>query len=107
MSISRDGRAPFSFMRSIRLVPPAMNFASGSAAARRTASATSLARVYSKLFIRPPSGLLGGLAEHHLLDGGHDVGIGAATADIAAHQLADFSGRLRPALGDQTHSGTD
>ena len=51
MSISRDGRATFSFMRSIRLVPPAMNFAAGSAAIWRTASATSLAREYSKLFI--------------------------------------------------------
>ena len=47
------------------------------------------------------------LAEHHLLDGGHDVGIRAATADVAAHQLADFVGRARPALGDQAGGGTD
>ena len=30
MSISRDGRSISSFIKSIRLVPPAMNFASGS-----------------------------------------------------------------------------
>jgi len=44
MSMSRVGRSTSSFMRSIRLVPPAMNFACGSAAIRRTASATSVAR---------------------------------------------------------------
>ena len=32
MSISRVGRSTFSFIRSSRLVPPAMNFAPGSAA---------------------------------------------------------------------------
>ena len=30
MSISREGRSTSSFIRSIRLVPPAMNFAPGS-----------------------------------------------------------------------------
>jgi hypothetical protein len=44
MSINREGRSTSSFIRSIRLVPPAMNFAEGSAAIIRTASATSLAR---------------------------------------------------------------
>ena len=29
MSISRDGRSTSSFIKSIRLVPPAMNFAAG------------------------------------------------------------------------------
>ena len=32
MSISREGRSTSSFIKSIRLVPPAMNFADGSAA---------------------------------------------------------------------------
>ena len=43
------------FIRSIRLVPPAMNFAAGSAAIWRTASATSLARAYWKLIMTAPS----------------------------------------------------
>src|SRR5262245_30803600 len=107
MSISRDGRATFSFMRSIRLVPPAMNFAPGSSAIWRTASAMSLARVYPKLFIVSPPRILHGFAEHHLFDGRHDVGIRAATADIAAHQLADFIGGARLAFGDQAGGGTD
>jgi hypothetical protein len=46
MSISRVGRSTSSFIRSIKLVPPAMNFALGSAAIWRTASETSLARAY-------------------------------------------------------------
>src|SRR5207249_2826377 len=56
MSISREGRSTFSFIRSMRLVPPAMNLAVGSAAIWRTASATSLARAYWKLIMawRPP-----------------------------------------------------
>jgi hypothetical protein len=45
MSISRLGRSTFSFIRSIRFVPPAMNLAAPSAATSRTAVATSPARV--------------------------------------------------------------
>ena len=37
----------------------------------------------------------------------HDVGIGAAAADIAAHEFADFVGALRLALGDQAGGRTD
>ena len=37
-------------------------------------------------------------AADHLLDGRDDVGIGAAAADIAAHQLADLVGGRAPAL---------
>ena len=55
MSISRDGRSTSSFIRSIRLVPPAINFAVGSAEIRRTASATSVARTYWKLIMTAPS----------------------------------------------------
>ena len=55
MSISRVGRSTSSFIRSTRLVPPAMNFAAGSAAIWRTASATSLARAYWKLIMTAPS----------------------------------------------------
>ena len=39
---------------------------------------------------------------HCLLDRRDDVGIGAAAADVAAHQLADLVGRLCFAFGDQT-----
>ena len=45
MSINRVGRSTFSFIRSMRLVPPAMNFAALSAAMSCTAVATSLGRV--------------------------------------------------------------
>ena len=41
------------------------------------------------------------LPPHRLLDRRDDVGIGAAAADVAAHQLADLVGGLRLALGDQ------
>src|SRR2546421_11998652 len=97
MSISREGRSTSSFIRSIRLVPPAMNFAVGSAAIWRTASATSSARAYWKLI----------MIAHHLLDRGNDVGIGATAADVAAHQLADLIGALRLALGDQAGGRAD
>jgi hypothetical protein len=41
------------------------------------------------------------------LDCRDNVGIGAAPTDIAAHQLADFVGRVRLAFGDQADGGTD
>ena len=44
---------------------------------------------------------------HRLLDRRDDVGIGAAAADIAAHQLADFVGGLRLAFGDQPGGRAD
>jgi hypothetical protein len=45
-SISLAGRSTSIFIRSTRLVPPAMNFAPGLAAIWRTASATLLACEY-------------------------------------------------------------
>jgi len=42
-----------------------------------------------------------------LFDGRHDVGIRAAPADIAAHELADFIGIASLALGDQAGGGTN
>src|SRR5262249_49067024 len=104
MSISRDGRTTFSFIRSIRFVPPAMNFAAGSAAIWRTASTTSTGRVYSKLFTASPRR---GVAEHDLFDGCHDVGIRAAPANIATHEFADVIGAAGLALGDQAGGGTN
>src|SRR6202790_597693 len=91
ISISRVGRSTSSFIRSIRMVPPAMNFAAGSAAIWRTASTTSFARAYWKLI----------MAGHRLLNGRDNVGVGSATADVAAHQLADLIGALGLAFGDQ------
>ena len=64
----------------------------------RTASATSVAR---------------GVLEvdhdclHRLLDRRDDVGIGAAAADVAAHQFADLVGGLRLAFGDQARGRAD
>src|SRR3981189_1780337 len=98
MSISREGRSTSSFIRSIRLVPPAMNFAFGSAIAVRTASAMPLARVDSKLITAlPPSSLC---SVQDLEDRRYDVRVGAATTDVAAHQLAHLVRGLRFALGE-------
>jgi hypothetical protein len=44
---------------------------------------------------------------HRLLDRRDDVGIGAAAADVAAHQLADLVGGLRLAFGDQAGRRAD
>ena len=41
------------------------------------------------------------LSAHDLLDGRDDVGVGAATAEIAAHQLADLVGWLALPSPDQ------
>ena len=46
-------------------------------------------------------------ALHHLLDRGHDVHVGTAATDIAAHQLTDLVPRLGPALLDQPHRRAD
>jgi hypothetical protein len=59
------------------------------------------------LFIVSPPRFPRGSARHDVLDSGHDVGIGTATADIAAHQLANFIGGVRLVLGDQPGGGTD
>jgi len=44
---------------------------------------------------------------HRLLDGGDNVGIGAAAADVAAHQFADLIDALGLAFGDQAGRRTD
>ena len=61
-----------------------------------------------KLFMvsSPPAGCRS-LAGDDLFDGRHDVGIGAAAADIAAHQLANLIGRVRLPFGDQADGRTD
>src|SRR5262245_20555561 len=47
------------------------------------------------------------LSVHRLLDGRDDVGVGAAPADVAAHQFANLIGRARPALGYQANGGAE
>src|SRR6185436_4095638 len=67
MSINREGRSTSSFIKSIKLVPPAMNFAVGSAVICRTASADVAAHQFTDL--------VGGLrlALCHEPDGGADL----------------------------------
>ena len=81
MSIS--GR-PFdiSFIRSIRFVPPAISLAPGSAAQQ----ADRHRRHRGSWSIESRSWL-----PHCLLDRGDDVRIGAAAAEISAHQLPDLA----------------
>ena len=97
MSMSFAGRSTSIRIRSTRLVPPAMNFAAGLAVIWRSASATLSAREYSNQSSLP----------HRLLDRRHDIGIGTAAADIAAHQFADFGCGLGLILGHQAHRRTD
>src|SRR5437899_1111205 len=97
MSISCAGVSTFRFIRSISVVPPATNRMSAPCCAVFALAAAAIAwagffgRMNSKLCMtmlpafvprercsgRPPD----------LLDGGHDVLIGAAAADVAAHEL--------------------
>src|SRR5216684_867554 len=79
MSITWPGRSTFNFIRSSKVVPPATN---------RVLRAVELERLHGSA---PRLGLAAGL-----LDGGDDVGIGAATTDVAAHAFADI-GVVRPA----------
>src|SRR2546427_7406072 len=93
MSRTRAGVSTFSFIRSSSVVPPATNLTSApccavlACAAVATAVAESTGRMNSKVFIRSLAVALRILA--NLLDGRHDILIGAAAADVAAHQLLD------------------
>jgi hypothetical protein len=44
---------------------------------------------------------------YDFFDCGYDVGVGAAAADIAAHEFSDFIATVGFALGDQAHRRTD
>src|SRR5437763_1576236 len=97
MSTSREGVSTPFFIKSIRLVPPARNLARGTRATASTADAGCSARRYSKVFIFSPCEPRLSLAARALraLHCLHDSGIGAATADVAAHTLANLvSGKL-------------
>src|SRR5690606_19012397 len=85
MSTTYAGVSTSSFIRSTRVVPPARKRTRVSgqpgAAARRTASSISAARRYWKACMASP-------VAAHVLHGVDDVGVRAATAQVAAHQFA-------------------
>src|SRR5215471_9256092 len=89
--LRRGARTPSLSIRSIWVVPPARYCALGSLLTNATADATSSARMYSNVCI-----MVRGLS-----DGGDDVRIGTAAADVATHELADLLVGARPALRQQ------
>ncbi len=82
------GRSTSIFIRSTRLVPPAMNLAPGT----RGHLAHSVRDVAGARILETDHDC----CLHRLLYGCDNVRIGAAAADVAAHELADFVRRLRP-----------
>src|SRR5262245_7181209 len=92
MSTNRSGAStPSLSIRSTWVVPPARYCALGSPLTNATADATSPARMYSNACI----------AARSLSDGGHDVRIGTAAADVATHELGDLLVGARPSLRQQ------
>ncbi len=88
MSTSVVGCSTPYFIRSTRLVPPPRNFAPCGGAGVDGGVGGGGALVVEGVHARAP--LRGGA------DGGDDVGVGAAAADVAAHALADLVvGELR------------
>src|SRR6266545_4605802 len=96
MSIRRSGRITSSFIRSMRVVPPArkcvvpvplFHACAVSIASRGVAAESNIKGRIALSFACPSSTR----AELGLVHGRHDVGISAATADIPAHVLADRS----------------
>src|SRR5215475_4131786 len=99
MSISTSGPSTPSFIRSTCVVPPARYAASCPAAAVATAWCTSVARRYSNArTARLP---------RRRTDRRDNVRVGAAPADIAAHELADLRVGARPALRQQRDGRQD
>src|SRR5947209_14382532 len=82
MSTRREGRSTSHFMRSTRFVPPATNFVC-CFAPEVSACEASVAREYSNGCIRPS-------VLRRFLHRVDDAAVSAATADVAAHPLADF-----------------
>src|ERR1043166_4790502 len=91
MSMTRAGVSTFNFIKSSSVVPPATNRTSApccavfARAAVATAAAESAGRTNSKICMGSLLLALSVLA--NLLDRGHDIGIGSAAADVAAHQF--------------------
>src|SRR5215470_105979 len=123
MSISTCGPSTPSFIRSTCVVPPARYAASGPVAAVATAWCTSVARRYSNArTVRLPRRRTARLPCRRtarlpcrrtarlpcrLTDRRDNVRVGAAPADIAAHELADLRVGARPALGQQRDGRQD
>src|SRR2546428_1188434 len=93
MSRTRAGVSALSFIKSNSVVPPATNrtlapcCAVFACAAVATAAAESAGRTNSKVCMG--SLLLALTVFANLLDCSHDIGIGSAAADVAAHQFLD------------------
>src|SRR5919197_90200 len=91
ISSTRSGVSTFSFIRSISVVPPPINRTSApccavfDCAALAMAAAGSVGRINSKMRIESLSPRLTVFA--NLLNGGDDVGVGPAAADVAAHEF--------------------
>src|SRR5213594_3691296 len=90
--MTRAGVSTLSFIRSSSVVPPATNRTSApccavfACAAVATAAAESVGRMNSKVCMgMAPALSLSVFA--NLLDRGHNIGIGSAAADVAAHQF--------------------
>src|SRR5437764_12778117 len=81
MSTMCVGVSTSSFIRSTRLVPPAMKRVRGLMATSRVASAASVAAEYSK------GRMSGSPRGAYVLDGGDDARIGTAPAEVSAHAL--------------------
>src|SRR5579872_368892 len=95
MSMSVLGATIPHFIRSMTVVPPAMQRASLFSASMRSASPVLPGRNSSNA------------CTLHLSDGGEDVRVCSATAEIAAHRLANLIVGLRVTLGDQSNCRDD
>src|SRR5437660_6823707 len=84
----------------MRLVPPAKNLARASPPTCLMAAAGSCARTYVKISMLSLS-LLG------ILDGGHDVGVGATSAEVAAHLLPNVGVGVSMSLVQYADGGTN
>src|SRR5262245_1761760 len=92
MSTNRSGSStPSLSIRSTWVVPPARYCACGSSLTNATADATSSARMYSNACITARS----------IADGGDDVRVCAAAADVTAHEFADLLVGARTSLSQQ------
>src|SRR6185312_2410472 len=100
MSTSLIGSSTPSFIRSTWVVPPARYAAPGSPACVVSASGRLAARTYSKVRMGV---FLGG----DVADGGDDVRVRRAAADVAAHELADVGVGPGAALVEQRDRGHD
>ena len=92
---NKEGRSTSSFIRSSRLVPPAIDFAVGSAAIWRMASATSFARAYSRSHLRGrPNGPTS--VERHLFKASHPKCPRCSSGQINATSLHEGAAVIDP-----------